>query len=93
MANAINDVVLVSGIRRFDELAQSNVAVAKRLQAFSAVDREEAPGKGDIQTGPDLDMGQQLVTLTRNTLETSLLSRALSAQLGLYTLVISEGKA
>lgn len=95
--NPINDIVLASGISRLTALERSNLAVAQRLQSFSASNPlpDEDPVEGTaspaaLAAAPD--MGYELVTLTRNAMAYSMISRAISNDLGLYAAVISEGK-
>ena len=96
--NPVSDVVLTSGISRLNALERSNLAVAQKLQSFSA--SNPLPDEGEAESSASVarraappDMGVELVTLTRNAMSYSFISRALSNQLGLYSAVISEGRS
>lgn len=93
----ISDVVLVAGVSRLTAIERSNLAVAQKFHRFSAsnpltgelaVSSPTTPAT--VASAPDL--GAELVTLTRNAMSYSMISRALSSQLGLYSTVIAEGK-
>lgn len=96
MIDPISDVVLQSGLARLNQLERSNLAQANKLnrfsQTYSAEAKEEAAGESSpAEKAPD--MGDLLVTLTQNAMGYSMATRAMSAQLSLYSTVIAEGKA
>lgn len=92
----ISDVVLSAGSRELSALQRSNLQVARQLDRFSAISavRDEPEVDQQSQNAQEAapDLGSALLTLTRNGMATSVISRTLAAELGLYSAVISEGR-
>lgn len=98
MIDPISDVVLQSGISRLNQLESSNLAQANKLNRFSKTyntvnDADKTTQSGEAQANTAPDLGDLLVTLTKNSMGYSMASRAISSQLSLYSTVIAEGKA
>lgn len=98
MVSVIEDVVLLAGARRLSAIDRSNHDVARVFQRFSLEAEMAVPGQPGVDLanqasdGVAPDIGQAMLQLTKNALSYSMVSRALSSQLGLYSQVISEGR-